>query len=378
MEQAAGLPACAANFGGGKDMMNLDDYSSFAALDGQGMQAQIEGLPGQLEQAWQLGQTHDLPQWSGIRQVVVAGMGGSAIGGDLLAAYAESRARASITIHRDYDLPAWAAGPETLVIASSHSGNTEETVSAFEAAATRGCRCLAVARGGQLSDLAQQAQAPLWTFEHEGQPRAAVGFSFGLLLAAVSRLGLLPDPAEEVRSAVDAMRRQQESLGVETPAVNNMAKRVGGQLMGRILVAIGSGVLAPVARRWKGQVNELAKAWAQFDVLPEADHNTLAGMVYPPELLSQLMAIFLRASSDHPRNARRLEMTRRSFMLEGIGTDFFQALGDTALAHQWTALQFGDYMAFYLAMAYGIDPTPIPAIQTFKAEMTAQSGSVWR
>jgi glucose/mannose-6-phosphate isomerase len=121
-----------------------------------------------------------------------------------------------------------------------------------------------------------------------------------------------------------------------------------------------------VARRWKGQINEVAKAWAQFDVLPEANHNTLAGTVYPEALIAQLMALFLRSASDNTRNRRRSDLTRHAMMVGGINTDVIEGRGSTALAQQWTALHFGDYTAYYLAMAYGVDPTPVAAIEDFK------------
>ncbi|HEX2980109.1 MAG TPA: hypothetical protein VHO48_07585, partial [Anaerolineaceae bacterium] len=120
--------------------MNLDDVSTFRSLDPQDMLGHIDGLPAQLEKAWELGQTQPLPDKAGLRQILIAGMGGSAIGADLIASYVAPLCPLPITVHRDYDLPAWANGPETLVIASSHSGNTEETLSAFEAARQHNCR----------------------------------------------------------------------------------------------------------------------------------------------------------------------------------------------------------------------------------------------
>lgn len=349
--------------------MRLDAYADFSKIDKQGMMDQIDGLPDQLQNAWDLGMRQPLPDWSGVQQVVIAGMGGSAIGADLLASYAEAAGSVPVIVHRDYNLPAWANGPKTLMIASSHSGDTEETLSGFEAAAKQGCRRLAITTGGKLAQAAEASSTPMWTFEHEGQPRAAVGFSFGLLLAVFARLKLLPDPAAELKGAVEAMREQQKSLLANVPPANNPAKRMAGQLMGRWVTVIGSGVLAPVARRWKGQCSEIAKSWAQFEYLPEADHNTLAGINNPEELLSQMMVIFLRSGSDHPRNHLRAELTRKSFMLQGLGTDFVDARGDSPLAHLWTTLHFGDYTAYYLAMSYEVDPTPVESIENFKAEM---------
>lgn len=351
--------------------MNLDNFATFPSLDTQGFLAQIDGLPEQLWSAWELGQRQPLPAWQGIRQVVVAGMGGSAIGADLLAAYLAPICPAPLYVHRDYGLPAWARGEHTLLIASSKSGDTEETLSSFQAGVDQGCRLLAISTGGTLARAAAQAGAPAWQFSFSGQPRAAVGFSFGLLLAVFARLGLIPDPADDLRAATAAMRAQQASLKAEVPIVQNPAKRIAGQMMGRWVVVVGAGVLEPVARRWKGQISEVAKAWAQFEALPEMDHNTLAGVNHPQEHLPRTLVLFLRAPSDHPRNRLRIKLTKRALMLEGIGTDFVNAQGRSPLENLWTALHFGDYTAYYLAMSYDVDPTPIAAIESFKEELKA-------
>ena len=345
--------------------MNLDDTNAFNELDTRNMLAEIDALPAQLEAAWQLGQSQPLPEMTGVRQVLLSGMGGSAIGADLVSAYVAAACTVPVVVHRDYGLPAWARGPETLVIASSHSGETEETLDSFETARKAGCRILAVCTGGELEKRAHAAGVPVWKFAHSGQPRAAVGFSFGLLLAVFARSGLIPDPQRELLEAVAGMRSRQVALRADIPVAENPAKRMAGQLVGRWVNVYGSGFLAPVARRWKGQVNELAKAGAGFELLPEADHNALAGLVNP-EALVQTFTLFLRAPSDHPRNRLRSELTRQAFLVAGLNTDVFVATGESPLAQIWTALHFGDYLAYYLAMAYGMDPTPVEALQNFK------------
>jgi glucose/mannose-6-phosphate isomerase len=350
--------------------MNLDDLERFKLLDTLNMLGEIDNLPDQLGFAYQLGKKHELPDWRDFRQVVITGMGGSAIGADLLASYAASLAPLPVSVHRDYGLPLFARGAETLVICSSHSGNTEETLDAFEAARKAGCRIIVVCTGGELAKRAKENSIPVWTFDHAGQPRAAVGFSFGLLLAMFQRLGFIPDQTEAMTDALASMKRIQGHLRADVPAANNPAKRYAGQLMGRWVTIMGSGLLSTVARRWKGQLNEVAKAGANFEFLPEANHNTLAGTLNPQETLNaHTMTMFLSAPSDHPRNRLRLDLTRKAFMLEGLNTDFIEARGSSALAHMWTLILFGDYMAYYLAMGYGVDPTPIQVLVDFKQAM---------
>lgn len=350
--------------------MNLDDLGRFKQLDTLDMLGEIDSLPDQLAKAYQLGMEHDLPDWKEFRQVVIAGMGGSAIGADLLASYCISLSPLPVFVHRDYGLPIFAHGANTLVICSSHSGNTEETLDAFKAALQAECRIIAVCTGGELAKRARENNLPVWTFEHSGQPRAAVGFSFGLLLAMFERLGFIPAQKEAVEEAVNWMKRTQQHLKADVSAAKNPAKRYAGQLMGRWVTIMGSGLMTTVARRWKGQINEIAKAGANFEFLPEADHNTLAGTMNPQETLNaHTMTLFLCAPSDHPRDRLRSDLTRKAFMLEGLNTDYIEARGDTPLAHIWTMILFGDYMAYYLAMGYGVDPTPIEALVEFKQAM---------
>jgi glucose/mannose-6-phosphate isomerase len=349
--------------------MNMNDIKAFQELDTQNMIGHINDLPDQLMRAWKEGQSLNLPAYDGVKQVIIAGMGGSAIGADLLRAYAAPQMAHSLSVHRGYGLPAWAKGKETLFICSSHSGNTEETLSSFEAAKKQGCQILAISTGGKLAEEAKNSGRGLWLFDHQGQPRTAVGYSFGLLLALFSRLKFINDPAKELEAAVAAMKAQQENLLPEIPDTANSAKRMAGQFIGRWVTIYGAELMAPVAQRWKTQINENAKAQATFEILPEADHNTLEGLMQPEEQFGASMNIFLRAELNHPRNELRAEHTRMAVMLEGQNTDTLEALGDSRLANIWTTLHYGDYCSYYLAMAYGLDPTDVPMLVKLKEKM---------
>jgi len=341
------------------------------ALDTGGMLRQIDALPEQLAQAWRRTAELPLPDGGPVDHIVFAGMGGSAIGADLAVAHARRQAGASLTLWRDYGLPAWARGAGTLVVVSSHSGNTEETLAAYDQAKRSGTRCLVLTSGGELARLAGAQGDPVWPIDHPGPPRAAVGSSFAYALRVLARLGQLEDPSRHLEGAVQAMQAQRPSLRAESPVVHNPAKRMAGQLMDRWPIIFGGGVLTPVARRWRTQVNELAKAPAQFEEIPEADHNVVAGTAGPAALIGKTMAVFLRAPADEPDITRRIEATRQVLMVEGYNTDAIDGVGDTPLAQQWTCLHYGDYAAFYLAIAYGVDPTPIPAIDQLKEQLRA-------
>jgi len=349
--------------------MNLDDLNHFKSIDSQNYRRHIDGLPDQVRAGWELGQASAFPEsYRTVTHVVLTGMGGSGIGGALTQALVAPKCSIPVTVLRDYGLPAF-VGPNTLVVGCSYSGDTEETLSACDQALARGARLLTITTGGQLARLAEANGAPVWQFEHDGPPRSAVGYTWMLTLAALVKLGVVADPLDNVAEAVVALRAQQESLHAESPVTRNPAKRMAGQLMDRIVAVFASDYLPPVARRWNGQIAELAKAWAQFAELPEADHNQLVGTMYPEALVNKFMVLFLRSAHDQPRNQRRAEVTREIYMTAGFNTDTIEATGPSPLAHMLTALHYGDYVAYYLAMCYGVDPTPIPQIDYLKDQL---------
>ncbi len=348
--------------------MLLDSPERFAALDPQAMLSHIHALPDQVENAWKA--AHDLPlpeDYRRPRLIVLSGMGGSAIGGDYLAALVAHASPVPILVIRGYDLPAYVSGSDVLVIASSNSGNTEETLAAYAEAGRRGVRRLAITTGGELAARAAADGVPLWQFTYSSQPRAALGWSFGLLVGLADRLGLAGGLAADVSETVTLLRQERAAFGPEVPAERNGPKRYAGQFCGRIGLIMGSGIMAPVARRWKGQINENAKNWAEFDELPEQNHNGVAGTEMPERGLEQIFCMLLRSSYDHPRVALRHDLTYRLFLQQGINTDTFVARGQSRLAQMLSATQFGDYMSFYLAMLNEVDPTPVPQIENLKA-----------
>jgi glucose/mannose-6-phosphate isomerase len=344
--------------------MDLDDLDTFTKIDRTGLLDQIDGLADQLNEAVAWGRKQLLPTWPAVHQIFLTGSGSPVLGGELLAAWVQNKCLTPLLVHRDYDLPAWASGPGVLVIVCDYSGEQEVALSTFAQAVERKCRCLVLTTGGKLGDLARQSGSHVWQYHYPGSIMTGMGWFFGLVLAALVKLDMLEDPGQELEMAIANLRRQQAQIGAGVPVVNNPAKRLAGQLYGRSVAVFGSGELAPVARHWKNQLNRMAKVWGQFEKLPEADYNTLEGNLNPEDALRRLMVIFLRSSLEHPRNQLRADLTRQSLMLEGIGTDFYMAPGDSSLGQQWAALHFGDYLAYYLAMAYGVDPAALPAFES--------------
>lgn len=349
--------------------MVLDDLKRMAEIDQSNMLLDLQTLPQQLENAWKIAEKYDLPKKGDIENITIAGMGGSAIGADILGSYVVDSCKKPVHVIRGYSLPKWVSGPGHLVVCSSHSGNTEETISVFDQASQRNCVTVVISRGGRLKELADKNKSLFWKFEHEGQPRSAVGFSFGILLNLFSRFDLIPNQENSLNSAVDSMKRIVEENDVDVPVAKNLAKRIAGQAFERETVILGAEHLEPIARRWKTQINEIAKSWAQFEFLPEANHNTLAGLENPDFVLQKIFALFLSSKNYNPRNIKRINLTYNQFMVAGLCTDKIEFVGKEKLSEIWQLLVFGDFISYYLAMMYGVDPTPIESLEEFKKAM---------
>lgn len=354
-------------------MIDLNAVEEFAAIDPDDMLGHALNLPQTCADAWALGgETYpelDLARFAGVKRILIVGMGGSAMGADLMAGLVADECPCPILVQRGYDIPAYVDGPETLVIGSSHSGNTEETLSAFHQAHDREASLLALTTGGELARLAQVWDTPLMRFRYDSQPRAALGYSFSLLVRLLCELGLVTDKAGEMAEAVEVMRNWQAEIGPAVPVTANPAKRMAGQLMERLPIVYGAGAMEAVARRWKTQLNENGKRWAFFDGMPEFNHNAVVGYGMPERVRSSSHVIMLRSSYDSPRIRTRWRITRRMLLHEGVSHDDVRARGQSRLAQMLSLIHFGDLVSVYVALTSGVDPTPVEPIVYLKEQL---------
>jgi glucose/mannose-6-phosphate isomerase len=351
-------------------MIDLDNVAAIRAADPDDMLARIRDLGDQCRTAWQNAAGLRLPDdyRRNTTAMLVLGMGGSAIGGDLMRSLASQHSPHPILVNRGYEVPAW-VGPRTLVVASSHSGNTEETLAAAEAAHTRGARLVAITTGGELARRARAWGIPLLTYQYAAQPRAVIGHSLVNMVALAEQLGWLPPMGPAVAEAAAVVEAIRSELDVDVPAERNPAKQLAGALAGRLPVIYGAGLLEEVARRWKGQLNENSKAWAFFEALPEANHNGIVGYEHPAALSRLVTVIFLQAAADHPRVQIRQRVTKAVLDQRGVRHATIEARGASPLAQVLSVLTTGDWVSYYLALLNGADPTPVAAIDYLKAEL---------
>lgn len=356
--------------------MNLDDRQALRRLDADDMLGRIRQLPNQCTVAWE--QSRELalpPDYGSVGDVTIVGMGGSAIGGALLQGLVADECDIPISVVRDYTLPGFVQGPDSLVIASSYSGNTEETLSCFEQARTRNARTLAITTGGKLAKLARQAGAPVVQFQYESQPRAAIGFSLTLLLGVSHQLGLVRDYAEDVAESAQVMEAWQQELDVGVPQARNLAKQLAERIRDNLPVIYGAGFLAAVANRWKTQFNENAKHWAFFEVLPELNHNAVVGLGIPGVLRDGSIVLMLRSDRDPNRIQERWDVTGELLSREGVAVEEIHGRGESALAQMLSLIHVGDFVSFYVAMLNEVDPTPVESIAFLKQRL-AELGTV--
>jgi glucose/mannose-6-phosphate isomerase len=344
----------------------LDDPAVYERLDPQGMRAIVRDLPRQCGTAWEEAQAFELPaDYRDIDKVVILGMGGSAIAGDLLRALAALESPVPVFGHRVYDLPLLVDG-HTLLIASSYSGNTEETLSAFQIALGGNAKKLIITTGGQLLAAARANGVPAFVFRYESTPRAALGYGLMPLLAIAGKLEIIQDKSADVADAVAVMEGLLRRVGEDVPLAENPAKQLASRLHGRLPVVYGAGLLTDVARRWKSGLNETSETWAFFEELPEANHNAIVGYALPETIVQAAFVVFLTAPSLSPRVLLRYDYTRRALAEAGVECETVEALGQSPLAHILSTVFFGDYVGLYLAILNEVDPTATTVIAGLK------------
>jgi glucose/mannose-6-phosphate isomerase len=350
------------------EAITLDDPEVIKRIDVSDMLGKVRELPRQLALARRVAAAVDLDdRHRDVDAVVLLAMGGSAIGAELVAGLAGDRLRVPLVIHRDYGLPAW-VGERTLVIAASHSGETVETLSGATAARKRKVPLAVVSTGGALGRQAEADATPYLRYEQSGQPRAAVGFSIGLVHELLVRAGLLVEP-DPIGPAVEALESllERNAPSVETDA--NQAKQLAWSIFGRIPIVFGAGAMAPVAHRWKTQLNENAKAWAMFEPMPEANHNAIEGTLNPRELSDALYVVEVREREEAEAIGARYRVVEELLGERATNRSTVWAEGDSPLARVLTSVALGDLVSVYLAILYQTDPTPVTLLAMLKERL---------
>lgn len=349
-------------------MLDLPE-ETLQAADPSDMMGRVRSYPTLLEDALANAPRVDaLPRTPS--RVLVVGMGGSAISGDYLAAWLDAEGRVPLLVSRAYELPAW-VDADTLVLAFSYSGNTEETLAAFAEAKKKGAMLAAMSTGNRLQEMAEKYGAPFAKLTAGLQPRAALPASFGTSALLLDRLGLL-SAEKPLRATVKTLQESVADIAPDAAADKNEAKRTAMALQDTVAGVYAAGLLAPVARRFANQLNENSKVIAWHGVMPEMNHNELVGWAGDDDL-DRFTAVFLRYADEHAQAKKRYDFTGRLIQDRGGRVVQLEAKGNTIPERFLTTSLAADAVSVYLAALRGTDPTPVDVITTLK-NMVGETG----
>ncbi len=341
--------------------------SAVGAVDSQGIVSDVVGGSHQLADAFWRVESAALTPVEAPGGLVVCGMGGSAIGADLAAAIIGNRATAPLVTSRGYEPPSW-AGTGTLVLCASYSGNTEETLSCFDAAGKAGAARIALTTGGKLADAAREAGVPVIGVPSGFQPRAGVAYMTVAALECAALCGAAPSLRAEVEAAAPQLDALAGEWGPEA-ADDCYAKDLASRIAGTVPVIYGAGPTAPVASRWKTQINENAERPAFWAPLPEANHNEIEGWPASEGADPPFSAIFLESPGQHRRIKRRVELMAGIAAQSAQTVERVAAHGDSPAEQVLSLVLLGDLVSVYIAVLAGLDPTPVEAIEGFKRDL---------
>ncbi len=350
--------------------------SQAQTLDASNMSDVLYRMPEQIKQAVEIGESAPIWRQTAVsNRYVLFGLGGSAIGGDLLRSFLstlEGGSHLHFSVYRGYDVPHW-LDADTNVICSSYSGETEETLSAFDQARKRTMRILSITTGGTLGQRSVTFGSPVINIPPGYQPRCAIAFSFFPLLTVLSRYGAIDSKSQrtltravnETIREVEALRDEYSSKSAKNPALA-LAKKLHGHIP---VIYSANERLDAVNLRWRGQIQENANRTAFGNLLPEMNHNEINGWQFPEGKTKQFHAVLLRDPEDHPRVKVRFDVLNDVIKGSVGGVTQLQGNGKSLLSRMFTLIYLADWTSYHLAMLNGVDPTPVPVIQKLKAAL---------
>ncbi|MEK7818178.1 MAG: bifunctional phosphoglucose/phosphomannose isomerase [Bacteroidota bacterium] len=336
-------------------------------LDPQGMKKLLEEFPKQVAEAIKIGNDAKIKlNLKNINSIVLSGLGGSAIGGDLLRSYLSDDLKIPFSVSRNYFLPNF-VDKNTLVIIGSYSGNTEETIASYKDAIKKGAKILAVSSGGVVTEMAKKNNHALIKIPGGLPPRAALGYSFFPLLVTFSKLKLIKNQSVALKETLAMLKNKSKEFSSDNNATIELAKEIFGKLP---IVFSSADRIDSVNIRWRGQINENSKSLAYGHFFPELNHNEVVGWESLKGMMKNSHIIYLRDKEDHKRVALRMEITKDIIGKYADGITEVWSEGKSLLTRIFSLIHFGDWVSFYLAMLNNVDPTPVKKIDYLKQKLS--------
>lgn len=354
-------------------MANLDSPDEIKKLDSKNIAGSIEQLGNQCQQVWDQVSALELnPDLSSAKNIVVVGMGGSALGTDIVHSLYFGDLKVPLEIVNGYQLPGY-VDCDTLVILSSYSGTTEEVLATYKEAKTREAEIIAISSGGDLANLVRSGEVEGYIFDPKfnpsGQPRMGLGYSILSQVLILAKLGFIEFGEYNFEQLLSVIQEVNETCKIGVKTSKNKAKESAKRLFCKIPFLFASEHLIGNIHVFANQINENAKTLSCYFALPEANHHLIEGLASPKEAHEFVSFFFLKSSLYLPRVLKRYDITKKIVEKQGVETLVYEPAADSKLEQVFEFLTFGSWVSFYLAMLYNRDPAPIPNVDFLKEQM---------
>ena len=331
------------------------DNNKIKEIDKAGYINDLEEFPQHITAGYELADKVNITK-KNIDKIIVSGMGGSAIPGDVLKTYMKYNSKTPVFINRNYKLPTF-ADKNTLLFVISYSGNTEETIEVFREGLRKGCQIVAITSGGKIKELAVLHKKPLVEVPSKKQPRAMIGYLFFPMLRILMSYNIIRNAKKEIDALSEYLKKTK---------LNDKAEELAKNLLDKVPLIYASEDFYPVALRFKTQINENAKIHAFWNTISEMNHNEIVGYT---ELYTKYHMIMFGSELDHPRIKKRFDICKKLVKSKGVTVTQMNFSGNSILKQMFTAIHMGDWTSYYMAIYKKVDPSPVDIIENLKKEL---------
>ena len=348
----------------------LDDLKVISEIDKSDMLGKVASFPEQIKESKQIVESSSLTSIFKIDNIIISGMGGSGITGDIVQSLLRDRIEIPIYVNRQYDLPKWAY-KNTLLISQSYSGNTEETLSSFKHGCTKRCKIIGISSGGKLQEACEKREIPHIKIPPDYPPRAATGYMLFTTFYGLKKIGVLKlDLTSEIDETINITQEFRNHNKKDIPEKDNISKQMAKRILNKIPQVYGFDFYSTIAKRWCTQFNENSKIICRYDEVSECNHNDIVGWSMNPEATKKFTCLLFRDDEiETIYMSKRLDFMKKLYEEVAGNIIEIQGKGKKRLAKMMYAIYLGDYISCYLAILRKIDPTPVAIINELKNDL---------
>lgn len=339
--------------------MNFDDFVNIEKIDQENMIDTIRGLPEQIQSAWAFVTQQQNLDYFQIRQTFIAGLSNHTNLTEILSVMISDNCSEIFFLENNQNLLKGCLGKESLLILIVNDDNADDMTSLLGKGLDNGCQVFLLLGNQALKNNFSHFSVPFWELDDHTLSRTMIGYTTFILYGILFKAGVVPDITIEINKLIGNLEITTRYNDVSVPSALNPAKRLAGQMVGRWLKIVAGGVMLPIANRWSNQINQSAKALCYAEDIFHLIHHSLSGIYNPEGVAWQSMVIFLKSGLNNPKMEMMVDQAKNELMCSGLGTDVYSARGEDQLSQLWTSILFGDFLAYYLAIAYDTDPTPV-------------------